>query len=261
MLGVVNNELDATESALALLSSMAGIEFRLDEERPDEIERVGEAVDFLARNRDQIIAIEHTLIGAFDKQEVLSVQMTQRLNPMCDELEQLLPADWEYQLSISAHEAPTIKQRDITQLKAWIVDAAPKLAAPPNHFVHSPDDVLACTLYRFAPSGRSHRIDLRIGVIPGDALESLRFARLGRAALKKLPKLEAARSVHAATATLLVLESPDVQISSAHAIIAALPAAVGDLSLPDYVVLVEDSHVWLLRAENEWIADPRPQQR
>ena len=59
----MSSDEEAALVAVAVISSSTGESLRLDDERPDEIERTTNAIDFVARGGEQVIAIEHTQIG------------------------------------------------------------------------------------------------------------------------------------------------------------------------------------------------------
>jgi hypothetical protein len=249
----MDRERQAVEIALAALGDQLGRLLQLRDERPDEVERSEPAVDFTADGDRGVMSIEHTQIGAFDQQERLEVQMTNVLDGLCRDLEGALPRDARFDLSVSAHDAPRIQERDLVPLKEWIRQVAPTLTEPPGHRLDSPNGLLPCTLSRWPLRLRpGSQLELRVEVRLGPELEALRLERLRRAAERKLPKLEASRSNLDAVDTLLVLDSPDWAVSGTHDIRTALLEAVIGLPLPDHIVVVESDDATVIRLDGEW---------
>lgn len=254
----------AVEAALRRLGRDLGRVFTLDDVRPDEVNRLTKDVDFIARtDQNRTLAIEHTQIGPFNDHERLHNEMPKILGPMCDELEGLLPAGSRFHLSISAGVAPRLTAKAPSRIKAWITATAPTLGQPPRHFADSPLEVgVACRLYRWDESaGVGPRLQLLIGFMGDEEVERLRVVRSRRALEDKLPKLEAARNLHAVKETMLALESSDHQASNAWAIAAAVRSTTQALPLPDHIVLVEvgQGHphplTWVVRLAGVWLAD------
>ncbi len=257
-------EREAVAAALRRLGLDLRLVYTISELRPDEKDRNTKAVDFLADgDHGDSLAIEHTRIGPFNEHEQLQAQVPKILGPLCDELEDLLPAGARFELSFSAAAAPKLRAAHRDPIKAWIMQVAPTLGRPPHHYAAAPADVgVDCQLFRFDErTGIGPRLQFRTGFQGSDDLERLRLARVRRAMEDKLPKLDDARSAHGVGTTLLVLESSDHQATNAWAVHTAVQAATDGLPLPDHVVLVESSAAydvpltWTLRRSGSWISD------
>lgn len=243
-------DLDATEAALHALTRAGVGVLTLRDDRPDETERNLPAVDFVAVGDGRLLVIEHTRVGAFPAQEQLEAELMRHFGPISSAVEGRLPDDASFALSVSAVKPPRIGRHDAEGMTAWVVSTAPSLSLPPNHYADSPDGEVTARLYR-QPLLGGPQLRLSVGVVPAD-LEADRRVRITKALADKLPKLEDARTIHGATDTLLVLESPDLALSNAWDIAAAVRSCVDGLPLPDHIVLVERDYMSTLLLGGTW---------
>lgn len=203
----------AVRFALSIIERRTGTRFSVAESRPDEDERQRPAVDYLASDASGgVIAIEHTRTEAYVGQIADYKLMGERFDPVCELANYQLPMDSVFDLTIRPGTANQLRPSQQQDIANWIVAVGPTLGAPPQHSAWtsgiggSPAICLSrWPLNEYLSAGP--RIRYRIEF--DDNSEST-LDRLGKAFRDKFPKLDAARVLHSARETLLVLESRDI---------------------------------------------------
>jgi hypothetical protein len=262
-------ETEVVEFALDAIRSQGSPTFVLDPDRPDELVRDAPAVDFTARTSHAVLAIEHTRGEPYEGFLADWNLSHQRLGPVQDLLAGRLPDDSSFNISFSPATAKRIATADAEGIADWIAEAAPTLGAPKTrtHFAKTPPEVsrVELTIYRWPYADgepRDPQIRYRIGV-DTDKLQEALTDRYRRAMATKLPKLEAARSDLSAALTMFCVETADFQITNAWELGGVFRAEVGELPLPDYIVVVmidpndRPGMSWTYREPGGWLAEPR----
>jgi hypothetical protein len=254
--------------ALDAIHSQGSPAFERDRDRPDELLRDAPAVDFTARTGNMVLAIEHTRGEPYEGFLADWNLAHKRLGPVRDLLAGRLPDDSSFNISFSPATANGIAPADAQAIADWIAETAPTLGPPSTrtHFATSPPEVnrVELTVYRWLYAEgepRDPQVRYRIGV-DTDKLREALTDRYRRALAKKLPKLEAARSDLHAALTMLCVETADYQITNAWDLGGVFRSEVGELPLPDYVVVVmvdpsdRPGMSWTYREPGVWLAQP-----
>ena len=264
-------DLAVVEFALEAMGLQGSPLFRLDGVRPDEEVRHGtKAIDFLARRSDGIVlGIEHTRGEPYEGFLADWNLAHKRIGPVRDLLAGRLPDDSSFNISISPATANRIAPADAQAIADWIAETAPTLGPPKTrtHFATSPAEVsrVELTVYRWPYAEgepRDPQVRYRIGV-DTDNLRDALTDRYRRALADKLPKLEAARSELGAALTMLCVETADFQITNAWELGGVFRSQVGELPLPDYIVVVmvdpdeRPGMSWTYREPGAWLAQAR----
>lgn len=238
---------------------------------PERDDRTNPVVELVTADAVGTLAIEHTLIEPYPGQ----IQDSHQIRPYAEALPTMLagrlPTGSRFDLNLAIRVVNGIKptQEILDAIAEWAVAAAPLLEVgrPGNGGRHMskggpPDIPFPITLARWPRHVDDVLPEVSIGWwLPPD-LEERRRERLVVALRKKLPKLTAAEAE--GHRGVLVIESDDIQLSNSVDIRVALLAAAAEVEdpLPSWIVcweqVGESAFVSMLRADGEWIGDPRP---
>ena len=234
-------------AAQKLADRRMGGEFDVDR-YPDEEEHVEEAVDVIGHDELGAVAIEHTVIEAYDSQIHDNKRFEQLFDGFAQRFGQSLPMPGYYALCIDlgAGAAARGKLTDLPGIiEQWVRMEAEKLPEPklppdpPNHIRAQLPGPIPVTIFRLG-DGPGEEGSLTVGLLSSGGIEGERTARIGIALDKKIRKLEKARPPGGRT--LLVLENWDFMLSNPVVIAQAVHSAAQRLApLPDEIVCVDTS--------------------
>lgn len=238
---------------------------------PERDDRTNPAVELITADAVGTLAIEHTLIEPYPGQ----IQDNHQVRPYAEKLPTMLagrlPAGSRFDLTLDVGVVDGIEptQEALGAIAEWAVTKAPLLedgrpGIDGRHMAKGgpPDTPFPITLARWPRHVDDVLPEVSIGWWRPPDLEERRRQRLAVALRKKLPKITAAEvDGHRG---VLVIESGDHQLSNSvdiHVALLAAAAAVED-PLPSWIVCWEQvggsAFVSTLRADGEWIGDPRP---
>lgn len=271
------NEGKACDAVLRVMERKSG-NFRSDVRFPER-DKIGPPIELECHLGDRKLAVEHTVVEAFEGQIGSAVQFSRLLGSIEQDLSGQLPSPGVYYLNFPISPHVGIRTSDHTAIRAaiahWVVEKANDLhASHPDRLDRSteprghrgvvrgqPASVpFELTLVREVHWGGSIRHDGRLFVArtaPED-LESGRNRRILAALNKKCPKLLACRS-HGCE-TVLIFESDDVALTNHIVIAEALEtSSQGRNDLPDEVYFVstqvEPWTVWTLKCGSTFLPD------
>jgi hypothetical protein len=218
-----------------------------EDEVPDAVDRTRPAIDLVGHDSIGAICLEHTLIEAYEGQ----VNDNRRGREVSDRLAERLTDGLEqpgtYTIGINTGDLASLRRKDvdttINDLEAWArIQSLPVPVVPsivPNH-VASEAGILRvrATLYRLRCSPEDDG-KVRVALLRDSTLEGQRAARIRKALVDKLPKLEDAREDGSTTA--LVLEMNDYVLSNRVEVarVFYVTALSLDIQLPDIVILAD----------------------
>ena len=224
-----------------------------DLEKPNEPKQP-ESVERVWRCPTGLVVVEHTLVESFPHQLAGGTAITQLLVPLRAELEARLPEPGRYYLEIDEGALVGIPRARFADMRrpivAWVLSEAERLVRQPIQ----PEESAFAQEAVGRPPGVPFRLILRRwprrkrAVIftwsVGPDLESRRSQRVETALRRKAPKLEAAKGTWGAVASLLVLETNDIQLSNVFLVNSAFRRATDAIeaegkAIPDWVYLVE----------------------
>jgi hypothetical protein len=202
------NELNACAAFITILRSLTDIE-DWEFESPDEVNRSTRDVDFVLfsrSNKNDKIAVEHTIVESFDGQiEYVnrSYDIVDLINAGC---RKRLPGDHYYILAVPPIIVDSLvrkssREQFVSYLSSWVVETAPKLLLV-DSCIQTEYEGHKITLMC---GGDCERLNGNVGRIPQqpENQKILQHDRLGRAVRDKLPKLMKYKKPGFKTALLL----------------------------------------------------------
>lgn len=236
---------------------------------PELEDRQNPAVELITEDDVSRLAIEHTLVESFSDQLKDDVQIRLYATALQEALAGDLPTTSCFVINLNVRTVHGGRERySVLELIAqWVRQTAPSLVegrpgVNGRHMARSrtlelPFEV---TLVCWPSRDDDSLPNISVGCWLPDDLEDLRETRIAEALLKKLPKIDVATT--AGVQGVFILESVDIQLANTVKIRAALQRAAAGQSqrLPAWIAIWETTgdtaFVWLLRADDEWIAEP-----
>src|SRR5208337_1469847 len=127
------NELNARDAFITILRSLTGIE-DWESESPDEVNRSTRDVDFVlfpSSNKNDKIAVEHTIVESFDGQIEYVNRWHDIVCSVNDGCRERIPPDRYYFLAVPPIIVDSLvgKRREqfVSDLSSWVAETAPKL--------------------------------------------------------------------------------------------------------------------------------------
>jgi hypothetical protein len=201
------NELNARDAFITILRSLTDIEY-VKSESPDEVNRSTRDVDFVlfpSSNKNDKIAVEHTIVESFDGQ----IEYVNRWhNIVCsvnDGCRERIPPDRYYFLAVPPIIVDSLvgKRREqfVSDLSSWVAETAPKLLQV-DSYIQTEHEGHKITLMC---SGDHAQLNGNVWGMPQEPenQKALQSQRLGRAVKDKLPKLTKYKGPGFKTALLL----------------------------------------------------------
>jgi hypothetical protein len=243
--------------ALEAIAAHGGPVLQLSDERPDRAERNRKAIDFIAKAASQSWAVEHTRLDSYPNQTKQNADLAPFFDRVQERTRGRLPHSGS--LHYNPYPVPRLRPRLLAiadEVARALVEVAPTLSMDPTGMRHTPTTIsppntpLTVTVWREAlpPDGG---LILRKNIDQDDrpAEQSM---TIRKALADKTPKLADARL----DASLLVIETNDIQLANAWQIAEAVERQSEGFAMPTHIELVaafpEPCVSWSLRRGALW---------
>jgi hypothetical protein len=235
----------AIDAVIRRIEARDGVARR--DERDPESERHKAPIDFACNLGEELVALEHTGIEAFDGQIRFDEEARSLFCPIVERLAGLASPDECFQIHVPIDATAGLRRADIPRIQdtivGWDRDRAPAIQ-PIRYGARSPSEKTSLegvpfplSLHRYAPAlAMGGRVDF-VRVAKADN-EDARVQRPVATCTKKFAKLAVWKQDHKAR-SILVLEDADVSLSNEQLIVDAVALAERDRAdKPDEIYIV-----------------------